>query len=131
MPTLRSLAWLLLLLCCLTCAALPASAGDPPLPWGDTPSPAAAYARVAAITALGRTLFFDPGLSASGRQACAIVAARVDIPTGDLRGRGGLAIAEMPGLRCACEAAESRDHGDAEQRGKPTRAEHRIRSRPA
>lgn len=70
MPSLRCLTRLLLLFG-LACAALPAAAGDPPLPWGDTPSPAAAYARVAAITALGRTLFFDPGLSASGRQACA------------------------------------------------------------
>jgi cytochrome c peroxidase len=41
------------------------------LPWGPTPSAAAAYARAAAITGLGRTLFFDPGLSASGRMACA------------------------------------------------------------
>jgi cytochrome c peroxidase len=36
-----------------------------------TPSPAAAYARAEAIAALGRTLFFDPALSASGRIACA------------------------------------------------------------
>jgi cytochrome c peroxidase len=43
----------------------------PPLPWGPTPSPAAAYARAEAIAALGRTLFFDPALSASGRMACA------------------------------------------------------------
>jgi cytochrome c peroxidase len=41
------------------------------MPWGDTPSAAPAYARAAAITELGRTLFFDPGLSASGRMACA------------------------------------------------------------
>jgi cytochrome c peroxidase len=41
------------------------------LPWGSTPSPASAYARAASITALGRELFFDPGLSASGRMACA------------------------------------------------------------
>jgi cytochrome c peroxidase len=45
--------------------------GTPPLPWGPTPSPAAAYARAEAIAALGRTLFFDPALSASGRMACA------------------------------------------------------------
>jgi cytochrome c peroxidase len=43
----------------------------PPLPWGPTPFPAAAYARAEAIAALGRTLFFDPALSASGRLACA------------------------------------------------------------
>ncbi|MDR3536890.1 MAG: cytochrome c peroxidase [Acetobacteraceae bacterium] len=48
-----------------------ASADEAGLPWPATPSPAAAYARAAAITALGRDLFFDPGLSASGRVACA------------------------------------------------------------
>jgi cytochrome c peroxidase len=41
------------------------------LPWGKTPSPEAAYARAAAIAELGRKLFFDPSLSASGRQSCA------------------------------------------------------------
>jgi cytochrome c peroxidase len=41
------------------------------LPWDPTPSPDAAYARAEAIAALGRTLFFDPALSASGRMACA------------------------------------------------------------
>ncbi len=50
----------------------PALAADAPaLPWGPTPSPAAAYARAAAIADLGRKLFFDPSLSASGRQSCA------------------------------------------------------------
>jgi cytochrome c peroxidase len=44
---------------------------EPALPWGPTPSAAEAYARAAAITALGQELFFDPGLSASGRVACA------------------------------------------------------------
>jgi cytochrome c peroxidase len=49
-----------------------ASAGDgPALPWGPTPSASAAYARAAAIAELGRKLFFDPALSASGRVACA------------------------------------------------------------
>jgi cytochrome c peroxidase len=47
------------------------AAEEPALPWGPTPSAAAAYARAAAITALGRALFFDPALSASGRVACA------------------------------------------------------------
>ena len=56
----------------LTCLALPARAADAPaLPWGPTPSPAAAYARAAAIAELGRKLFFDPALSASGKMACA------------------------------------------------------------
>jgi cytochrome c peroxidase len=49
-----------------------AQAADAPvLPWGPTPSPVTAYARAAAIAALGRLLFFDPTLSASGRMACA------------------------------------------------------------
>jgi cytochrome c peroxidase len=43
----------------------------PALPWGPTPPAAEAYARAAAITALGRNLFFDPALSASGQMACA------------------------------------------------------------
>ena len=40
------------------------------LPWGATPSAAPAYARAAAIAALGHDLFNDPTLSASGRIAC-------------------------------------------------------------
>ncbi len=52
--------------------AVPAVAADgPALPWAPTPSAAAAYARAAAIATLGRKLFFDPALSASGRMACA------------------------------------------------------------
>jgi cytochrome c peroxidase len=47
------------------------AADAPALPWGPTPSAAGAYARAAAIADLGRTLFFDPALSASGRMACA------------------------------------------------------------
>lgn len=58
--------WTLLIV--LLCAA---AADAPALPWGSTPSPAAAYARAQAIAALGRRLFFDPALSASGRMACA------------------------------------------------------------
>ncbi|TGR60527.1 cytochrome-c peroxidase, partial [bacterium M00.F.Ca.ET.194.01.1.1] len=33
-------------------------------------SRAEAFARAAALTALGRQMFFDPSLSASGKQAC-------------------------------------------------------------
>jgi cytochrome c peroxidase len=59
-------------LAALICLALPARAADgPALPWGPTPSAVAAYARAAAIAELGRRLFFDPGLSASGKMACA------------------------------------------------------------
>lgn len=58
--------WTLVIM--LLCAA----AADPPsLPWGATPSPAAAYVRASAVAALGRDLFFDPALSASRRMACA------------------------------------------------------------
>jgi cytochrome c peroxidase len=53
----------------LVCAT--AVAADDPMPWGDTPRAAPAYARVRAITALGHDLFFDPHLSASGKVACA------------------------------------------------------------
>jgi cytochrome c peroxidase len=60
-----------ILLAGLLLAAPAVAAEESALPWGPTPSAAAAYARSAAITALGRALFFDPALSASGRMACA------------------------------------------------------------
>jgi cytochrome c peroxidase len=47
------------------------SADAQALPWGPTPPASAAYARAAMIAELGRKLFFDPALSASGRMACA------------------------------------------------------------
>ena len=54
------------------CLAARVVAADPPaMPWEPTPPAAAAYARAAAIADLGRTLFFDPALSASGQMACA------------------------------------------------------------
>lgn len=46
-------------------SAAAAQAGDTPL------TRPQAYARAAALEALGRTLFFDPALSASGQMACA------------------------------------------------------------
>ena len=57
-------------------AALAAAAAQDPgkkaaLPWGSDPPAAPAYARAAAISALGRQIFFDPGLSASGTMSCA------------------------------------------------------------
>ncbi len=54
---------ILALLCVLLCGATGVRA--------DGLTRAQAYARAAALTALGRTLFFDPTLSASGRMACA------------------------------------------------------------
>src|SRR5258708_11985560 len=43
----------------------------PALPWGGDPPAAPAYARAAAIAALGRQIFFDRRLSASGAMSCA------------------------------------------------------------
>jgi cytochrome c peroxidase len=62
---------LLILTAGLLWAGLAAAADAPSFPWDPTPSPAVAYARAEAVAALGRTLFFDPALSASGRMACA------------------------------------------------------------
>ena len=61
---------LILIISLLWTGPVPAADG-PALPWGPTPSAAQAYTRAAAITELGRKLFFDPALSASGRMACA------------------------------------------------------------
>jgi cytochrome c peroxidase len=55
----------------VTAADAPALSRGPPLPWRPTPPASAAYARASAIAELGRKLFFDPALSASGRMACA------------------------------------------------------------
>jgi len=41
------------------------------LPWDQDPPAQLAFARAAAIASLGQQLFFDEGLSASGRQSCA------------------------------------------------------------
>lgn len=41
------------------------------LPWGSDPPAGPALARAAGIVALGRLLFVDPALSASGRMSCA------------------------------------------------------------
>ena len=57
-----------LLLCGLLAVPVVALAA---LPWDPTPSAATAYARAGAIAELGRKLFFDPALSASGQTACA------------------------------------------------------------
>jgi cytochrome c peroxidase len=49
-------------------AAAPPAAN---LPWGTDPPSAPAYARAAAITDLGRQIFLDPAMSASGKLSCA------------------------------------------------------------
>lgn len=41
------------------------------MPWGNDPQAAPAYARANAIAELGRVIFMDPGLSSSGKLACA------------------------------------------------------------
>lgn len=51
--------------------AWPAGEPEVTLPWGKDPPVQPALARAAAITALGRQIFFDKGMSASGSQSCA------------------------------------------------------------
>src|SRR5947209_16147780 len=83
------------------------------------------------------------------RKPCAVLAAHVDIPSGNLFRRGLLAITEMRrllvtakmprllvvpkmlGLCGAGAGAYGRENGCAEQPADITRAEHRRRSRPA
>ncbi len=60
--------WIVLIM--LAFAARSSAADRAGLPWDPPPSPVTAYARAEAIAALGRSLFFDPALSASGRMAC-------------------------------------------------------------
>jgi len=52
-------------------AGLSAAETPVPLPWAADPPAAPALARAAEIATLGRELFLDPSLSASGRQSCA------------------------------------------------------------
>jgi cytochrome c peroxidase len=121
MPILR---WLIL----WGCLMAPARAADgPALPWPPTPPVAAAYARAAAVAELGRMLFFDPALSASGRMACATChdpahgfaapnADPVQMGGPDLRHAG---VRAVPGLTYGAfappfqaHAFESEDEGD-------------------
>jgi cytochrome c peroxidase len=121
MPILR---WVIL----WGCLVVPARAVDgPALPWPPTPPAAAAYARAAAIADLGRTLFSDPALSASGRMACATChdpahgfaapnADPVQMGGPDLRHAG---VRAVPGLTYGAfappfqeHAFESEDEGD-------------------
>src|SRR5271168_91902 len=52
-------------------AAAQATSDKSALPWGGDPPAAPAYARAAALSALGRQIFFDRNLSASGALSCA------------------------------------------------------------
>ncbi len=58
------------LLGCTAAAAEPVGTRQR-LPWGDDPPAGPALARAAAISAVGRQLFFDTSLSASGTMSCA------------------------------------------------------------
>lgn len=64
---------LLLLILLMGLGASRGRAAEPAdrLPWPAEPPAGPAYARAAAEAALGRQLFIDPALSASGRMACA------------------------------------------------------------
>jgi cytochrome c peroxidase len=54
------------------CAVTAGSVAEPgALPWAADPPAGPARARAAAIAALGRQMFLDPALSASGRMSCA------------------------------------------------------------
>jgi len=115
-------------------------AGPPPvveaaLPWPATPSPEPAYARVAAITALGRAIFNDTTLSASGAMACATCHDPLHGfgPANALPVQMGGRNADLPGTRAAPGLAyaqfspfftehffESDDDGDASVDNGPT-----------
>jgi cytochrome c peroxidase len=75
-----------------------AGAEDPP---AAAPSRAEIYRQVAALTALGRTLFADPALSESGRLSCASChdPARAFGPPNDLPVQLGGADMRQPGVR--------------------------------
>ena len=55
----------------LTGAGAMAAERPDALPWGSDPPAGPAMARVAAITSVGRQMFFDKTLSASGSMSCA------------------------------------------------------------
>jgi cytochrome c peroxidase len=57
-------------LCCRVATAGDSNAPSE-LPWGADPAPGPARARAAAIVQIGRQMFVDPTLSASGRMSCA------------------------------------------------------------
>ena len=73
----------------------------PALPWGGDPPTAPAYARAAAVTALGRQIFFDRSLSASGAMSCASChdPANHFAPTNALPVQAGGAKLDKPGTR--------------------------------
>src|SRR6476469_3073611 len=56
----------------------------------------------------------------AGGQTCAIAAARVDVPSGNLLRRGFRAITKISGLSRACAGAGGKDHGQTDNCGKLT-----------
>jgi cytochrome c peroxidase len=127
--TLPGLRWLIILASLAALARGADARVSPPssLPWPPTPPAAAAYARADAIAELGRQLFFDPALSASGHMACATChdpahgfaapnAEAVQTGGPDLRRAG---VRAVPGLTYGAftppfqeHAFESEDEGD-------------------
>jgi cytochrome c peroxidase len=110
--------WIWLMAACCWAGAL--AADGPALPWSPSPPAAVAYARAEAIAALGRLLFFDPALSASGRMACATChdpasgfaapdARPVRFGGADLRQPG---VRAVPGLTYGSAVPAFREHGD-------------------
>ncbi|HVZ51357.1 MAG TPA: cytochrome-c peroxidase, partial [Pseudolabrys sp.] len=110
-------------------AGVVARAGDTPL------SRPQAYARAAALEALGRKLFFDPALSASGQMACATCHdpahgfspandRAVQLGGKDMRQAGLRAVPSLTYLQAAPPFAEhyydSDDEGDASVDNGPT-----------
>jgi len=75
----------------------------PALPWGADPPAQPALRRAAAIAALGRELFLDPALSASGRMSCASCHAPANhfAPANDLPVQLGGRRGDQSGTRAA------------------------------
>jgi cytochrome c peroxidase len=91
----------IILLCCAAAAADPGASGA--LPWEADPPAGPARARAAALAALGREMFVDPRLSASGRMSCATChdPANHFGPPNDLAVQKGGARLEQRGTRAA------------------------------
>jgi cytochrome c peroxidase len=121
------------LLFALICALLASLRGDAAAAGGM--SRAAAYAQAHALTALGRQLFFDPTLSASGRQSCASChdpahafapanALAVQLGGKELRKTGTRAVPSLEYLQAVPQFTEhyyeSDDEGDASVDNGPT-----------
>src|SRR5262249_41096136 len=88
----------------LLCSAAAASPNAPDaLPWDPDPPARPAMARAAAMVALGRQVFVDPRLSASGRMSCATChdPASHFAPSNDLPVQKGGSRLDQPGTRAS------------------------------